>query len=204
MIARGQRVDGVIVWDWVCRLRRPAMPKAWRRVGSDSRPPGGLIAAKLWAWPAGATARPIPKDHPDDPLTAHDHWKARRTARRSRRSATKTSAPRARRDCARSSSPRTIARTGKPREAHLQKELRRHAAGGAGGAADEDRNGGHIGDACYAYFSAISMPSGASGPTGMKSKSIRPAWPSGRPCTWVWRRRRTQRSPGTPRPGRPA
>src|SRR6516164_3718189 len=41
------------------------------------------------------------------------------------------------------------------------------------------------GGACYAYFSAISMPSGASGPTGMKSKSIRPAWPSGRPCTWV-------------------
>src|SRR5262245_8744687 len=59
------------------------------------------------------------------------------------------------------------------------------AAGGAGGAADEDRNGDHIGGACYAYFSAISMPSGASGPTGMKSKSIRPAWPIGRPCTWV-------------------
>ena len=37
----------------------------------------------------------------------------------------------------------------------------------------------------YAYFSAISMPSGASGPTGMKSNSIRPAWPIGRPCTWI-------------------
>ena len=55
-----------------------------------------------------------------------------------------------------------------------QKKLRRHAAGGAGGAAEEDRNGGHIGGACYASFSAISMPSGASGPTGMKSKSIAP------------------------------
>src|SRR6516165_11941054 len=66
-----------------------------------------------------------------------------------------------------------------------RKELRRHAAGGAGGAAEEDRNGGHIGGACYASFSAISMPSGASGPTGMKSKSISPAWPIGRPCTWV-------------------
>src|SRR6516165_2387202 len=58
-------------------------------------------------------ARDVPREDVD-PLTAHDHWKARRTARRSRRSATKTSAPRARRDCARSSSPRTIARTGKP------------------------------------------------------------------------------------------
>src|SRR5262249_2212776 len=38
---------------------------------------------------------------------------------------------------------------------------------------------------CNAYFSAISMPSGASGPTGMKSKSISPVGPSGRPSTSV-------------------
>jgi hypothetical protein len=61
------------------------------------------------------------------------------------------------------------------REALLQKEPRRHA-----GAADQDEGGGHIGGASNAYLPWISMPSGARGPTGMKSKSIRPAWPSGR------------------------
>src|SRR5262245_60719257 len=72
------------------------------------------------------------------------------------------------------------------REALLQEELRGHAAGGASGAADQDGGGGHIGGASNAYLPWISMPSGAKGPTGMKSKSIRPAWPSGRPCRWVF------------------
>src|SRR6516165_2855400 len=36
--------------------------RRWRRVGSDRRPPGGLIAAKLWASPACATAHPIPNE----------------------------------------------------------------------------------------------------------------------------------------------
>src|SRR6516225_8415926 len=35
--------------------------------GSDRRPPGGLIAAKLWAWPAGATDTPNPKRSPRRP-----------------------------------------------------------------------------------------------------------------------------------------
>ena len=171
-VARGASALGMLP-------REDVDARRWRRVGSDRRPPACLIAAKLWPWPAGATAHPVPNDHPVDPPTARDHWKARRTARRSRRSATKTSAPRARSDWARSALPDTIARTGKP---ICKRSFVRRAAGGA---ADEDRNGGHIGGACYAYFSAISMPSGASGPTGMKSKSIRPAWPSGRPCRWV-------------------
>src|SRR5262245_61837412 len=50
---------------------------------------------------------------------------------------------------------------------------------------NDNPNDKSLGGACYGYFSAISMPSGASGPTGMKSKSIRPTWPRGRPCTWA-------------------
>jgi len=44
-IALGQRVDGVIIWDRVCRLRRPAMPKAWRRSGYPADGDRTVLAA---------------------------------------------------------------------------------------------------------------------------------------------------------------
>ena len=46
------------------------------------------------------------------------------------------------------------------REAHGQKVLRRHAAGGAGGAADEDRNGGHIGGAAGSVATKLFLQMG--------------------------------------------
>src|SRR5215831_7037858 len=45
MIVRGQRVDGAIIWGLGVRLRRPAMPKAWRRSGHPADGDRTLLAA---------------------------------------------------------------------------------------------------------------------------------------------------------------